>query len=73
MQGHLDKKRSDGGLGLRHALVALFMMGYAIGSPDVAPMLPPHMERAFAKLHRELADAGVKTLDSASLTTSNSA
>jgi len=52
-------------LGMHHAFAALFMMGYAMGSPNVAPKLPPKLERPFASLHRDLNEIGLKTYDSA--------
>jgi len=55
-------------LGMGHAIAALFMMGYGVGSPQVAPMLPPPLERPFSNLHRELHVAGVKAIEQAQLT-----
>ena len=68
MDGHFDRKRPEGGLKFHHMLFTLFIMGYAIGSPDLAPMLPHHFERAFSKLHKDMNEAGFKAFDSAALT-----
>ena len=68
MDGHFDRKRAEGGLKLHHMLFALFIMGYAVGSPDLAPLLPQHLERAFARLHKDMNEVGFKAFDSAALT-----
>lgn len=58
-------KREESSLGLVLGISAVLMMGYAVGSPQVAPMLPPSMERPFANMHKELHEVGAKAARSA--------
>ncbi len=58
-------RREESSLGLLLGISAVMMMGYAMGSPQVAPMLPPAMERPFASLHKELHEVGAKAARSA--------
>ena len=47
-------------LRMEHGIVALMTMAYAVGSPDMAPMLPRSAEVAFSKLHSDFNDMGMK-------------
>jgi hypothetical protein len=47
-------------LRMEHGIVALLTMAYAVGSPDVAPILPRSAEVAFSKLHSDFNDVGMK-------------
>jgi hypothetical protein len=47
-------------LRMEHGIMALMTMAYAVGSPDVAPMLPRTAEVAFSKLHSDFNDVGMK-------------
>jgi hypothetical protein len=47
-------------LRMEHGIMALMTMAYAVGSPDVAPMLPRSAEVAFSKLHSDFNDVGMK-------------
>ncbi len=59
-------KQDDSSLGLIIGITAIMLMGYTVGSPNVAPMLPPSMERPFTQLHKELHWFGSKAVQSAS-------
>ncbi len=47
-------------LRMEHGIVALMTMAYAVGAPDIAPMLPRPAEVAFSKLHSDFNDVGMK-------------
>jgi hypothetical protein len=47
-------------LRMEHGIMALMTMAYAVGSPDMAPMLPRTAEVAFSKLHSDFNDVGMK-------------
>ena len=47
-------------LRMEHGIITLMTMAYAVGSPDVAPMLPRSAEVAFSKLHSDFNDVGMK-------------
>jgi hypothetical protein len=68
MQGTPKKSRPDSGAGLFSGICALCLMGYVAGSPEVAPMLPNTMQRAFVKLHEEMSGASHKAIDRAQQT-----
>jgi hypothetical protein len=58
-------KRDDSSLGLLIGISAIMLMGYTVGSPNVAPMLPRTMERPFTQLHKELHEFGSRAAQSA--------
>jgi hypothetical protein len=47
-------------LRMEHGIITLMTMAYAVGSPDMAPMLPRSAEVAFSKLHSDFNDVGMK-------------
>jgi hypothetical protein len=53
-------------LRMEHGIVALMTMAYAVGSPDVAPMLPRSAEVAFSSFHSNFRDVGLKVYASGS-------
>ena len=60
------KVKQDGSsLGFLTGITAVILVGYTVGSPNVAPMLPPTMERPFARLHNELHGFGSRAARSA--------
>jgi hypothetical protein len=46
-----------------HGIIALFTLAFALGSPDVAPLLPRPAEVALTNLNKQMADTGVKVYD----------
>ncbi len=58
-------KQDESSRGMLLGISAIMLMGYVMGSPDVAPMLPQSMERPFTQLHKELHQIGIKATDSA--------
>ena len=61
-------KEDSQGRGFIYGISGLLMMGYGMGSPDVAPLLPPQLERPFVNLHRDLYTLGEQTARSAATT-----
>jgi hypothetical protein len=47
-------------LRMEHGIMALMTMAYAVGAPDIAPMLPRPAEVAFSKFHSDFNDLGIK-------------
>jgi hypothetical protein len=47
-------------LRMEHGIMALMTMAYAVGAPDIAPMLPRSAEVAFSKLHSDFNDVGMR-------------
>jgi hypothetical protein len=46
-----------------HGIIALFMLAFVLGSPDVAPLLPRPAEVALTNLNKQMTDAGGKVYD----------
>jgi hypothetical protein len=59
-----DTKQDKVGLGLLLVLCAFLGLGYGMGSPAVAPMLPAKLERPFSNMHKDLNEAGLKAIRS---------
>jgi hypothetical protein len=50
----VEQVKKESSLPLLLGLISLFGIGYALGSPLIAPHLPTVMERPFMKLHDEI-------------------
>jgi hypothetical protein len=46
-----------------HGIIALFTLAFALGSPEVAPLLPRPAEVALTNLNKQMTDTGVKVYD----------
>ena len=68
MRRHADNKKKESSAGVLSSLTVTLMIGYAAGSPAIAPLLPPTMERAFSNLNQNMTDVALKAMTSASQT-----
>jgi hypothetical protein len=68
MHRHADNKNKESSAGLLSSITVMLMIGYAAGSPTIAPMLPPMMERAFVNLNQNMTDVALKAMIAASQT-----
>ena len=46
-----------------HGIIALFTLAFALGSPEVAPLLPRTAEVALTNLNKQMTDTGFKVYD----------
>jgi hypothetical protein len=49
-----ERAKQESSLPLLLGMISLLGIGYALGSPLIAPHLPKVMERPFVKLHEEI-------------------